>query len=218
MTSLLPTLIHISLKKSSLLQNSCFCCFFLVAYPNMMTPAQLRNGTAIVYREEPYIVVSFAHSKQGRAGAVVRTKLKNLKSENVIEVSFQGSEKITPAELSRIRCQFLYKDESGAYFMDANYEQFSLSYEVVSESLPYLKDGQSIDVAFWEGKPVNVMLPPKVDLAVTEAPPAVKGDTATGASKTITLETGLEVLAPLFIKTGDTIRVNTETGAYVERV
>ncbi len=184
----------------------------------MITPAQIRNGSAIVYRDEPHIVAWFAHSKQGRAGAVVRTKLKNLKNENVIEVTFQGSEKIETADLSRTRCQFLYRDETGAHFMDEQYEQFSLPSETVAESLPYLKDGQSIDVAFWEGKPVNVMLPPKVELAVTEAPPAVKGDTATGASKTIILETGLEILAPLFVKQGDIVRVNTETGGYVERV
>ncbi len=183
----------------------------------MITPAQIRNGVVILYKEEPYVVVSFSHSKQGRAGAVVRVKLKNLKNKNVLEVAFQGNDKIELAELAHSRCQFLYSDDLAGYFMDENFEQIQIEKDMIENILAYLKEGESIDVAFWDSKPVNVIIPPKVELVVKEAPPAVKGDTATGASKTITLETGLEVLAPLFIKTGDVVRVNTETGQYVER-
>ena len=184
----------------------------------MLTIGQIKRGQAIVYQGEPYIVTDSSHSKQGRAGAVLRTKIKNLRSSNVLEVTFQGNDKIDEADLVYRKCQFLYPDENSVYFMDPNFEQFGLSREVAEESLKYLKEGQSVDIAFWEGAPVTIKLPPKVDLEVSEAAPAVRGDTANNASKIVKLETGLEVSVPMFIKEGDIIRLNTETSAYVERV
>jgi len=183
----------------------------------MISLGQIRVGQTLIYNDEPYLVTYCAHHKMGRGGAVMRTKLKNLKIGSVFEVTFQGNDKVELADLARKKCQYLYKDETGAHFMDDQYEQFSLDTETIADSLQYLKDGESIDVAFWDGKPVTLNLPPKVDLKVVDAPPAVKGDTANNASKKITLETGLEVDAPLFIESGDLVRVNTETGEYVER-
>lgn len=184
----------------------------------MLTISQIRKGLAIVYENEPYIVLDYQHSKMGRAGAVVRTKIKGVKNGKVLEITFQGNDKIEEADLAYKQCQFLYADSSGAHFMDDSFEQFGLEREAVGEAFSCLKEGQSADIAFYDGAPVQIKLPPKVDLRVTEAPPAVKGDTATAANKTVKLETGLEILAPMFIKEGDVVRVNTETGQYVERV
>lgn len=183
----------------------------------MLTIGQIKRGQAIVHQSEPYIVTDAAHSKKGRAGAVLRTKLKNLRTNNVLEVTWQGNDKVEEADLDYQTCQFLYQDELGAYFMDQNFEQFNLDKSLIEASLPYLKEGQNIDIAFWEHKPITIKLPPKVDLRVTEAAPAVRGDTATSANKTVKLETGLEVLTPMFVKEGDMVRINTETGQYVER-
>jgi len=184
----------------------------------MISLGHIRTGQALIYNNEPYLVTYCAHHKMGRGGAVVRTKLKSLKAGSVVEVTFQGNDKVDLADLVRKKCQYLYKDEIGAHFMDDQYEQFSLDAESIADQLYYLKDGESVDVAFWDGNAVTINLPPKVDLKVIDAPPAVKGDTANNATKKITLETGLEVGAPLFIEEGDVVRVNTETSAYVERV
>lgn len=184
----------------------------------MISLGQLKRGMTIVDLGMPWLIVDVAHSKQGRAGAVVRAKLKNLKTGSVVEKTFQGNEKVETADVAYQRAQFLYADESGAHFMDQSFEQFSLGLDVMGESIGYLKEGQEVDIALWEGEPLSVKLPPKVDLRVTEAPPAIKGDTANNPAKTVTLETGITVQAPLFVKEGDVVRINTETRAYVERV
>lgn len=183
----------------------------------MLTISQIRAGLAIVYQGEPYIVVGASHSKTGRAGAVVRSKLKSLKSGSVLEVTFQGNDKIQPANLAYKKCQFLYQDDLAAYFMDETFEQFSLEHDIAADSLLYLKEGQSVDIAWWNNKAVGLKLPPKVDLLVTEAAPAVRGDTANSPTKIVKLETGLAMAVPMFVKQGDRVRVNTETGEYVER-
>ena len=184
----------------------------------MISLGSIKRGMAIVHNGEPYVVTDATHSKQGRAGAVLRAKIKNLKTGSVIETTFQGNDKIEGADLGHKRVQFLYADDLGAHFMDQAYESFSLPRDVAEESLGFLKEGQEIDIMMWERNPVNLKLPPKVDLKVTEAPPAVKGDTANNPGKTVTLETGITVQTPMFVKAGDTVRVNTETGEYVERV
>jgi len=190
----------------------CFVCAMLISL------GQLRKGNAILYSSQPFLVLECAHHKMGRGGAVVRTKLKNLVSGSVVDETFQGNEKIELADISHQRAQYLYHDESGAHFMDEQYEQFSISADAIADQLRFLKDGQEVDVAYIEGKPMSIKLPPKVELKVVDAPPAVKGDTANSATKTITLETGLTVQAPLFVTQDETVRVNTETGEYVERV
>jgi len=184
----------------------------------MISLGQLRRGQTILHQSQPYLVVECAHHKMGRGGAVVKTKLKHLKSGNVIEYTFQGNDKIELADLSRKRVQFLYSDGEGAHFMDESYEQFSIDSDIAQGSLQYLKEGQQVDVAYLEKNPVSIQLPPKVELKVIEAPPAVKGDTANNATKIIKLETGLQVQAPLFVALDDIVRINTETGEYVERV
>jgi len=184
----------------------------------MISLAQLKKGHTLLLDSHPYIVVEYSHHKMGRGGAVLRTKLKHLKNGNVIEHTFQGNDKIEPANLSFKKAQFLYSDETGAHFMDDQYEQFSLDSEIISGELKYLKEGQNVDIAYLESTPASIKLPPKVDLEVKDAPPAVKGDTANNPSKTIVLETGLKIQVPMFIKQGEIVRVNTETGEYTERI
>ena len=179
---------------------------------------QLRKGAAVVVRGQPHLVLSAEHHKMGRGGAVAGSKLKNLQTGAVIEETFQGNESLSAADLSLKKSPFLYKDGGAVHFMDENYEQFSLSGENVGDDLRYLKEGTTVDIAFWNESPLFIKLPPKVELKVAESPPAVKGDTANSPSKTVILETGLELSAPMFVKEGDIIRVNTETGQYVERV
>lgn len=184
----------------------------------MISLGSIKKGLAIVHNNEPYVVTEAGHHKMGRGGAVVRTKLKNLKTGGVVEHTFQGNEKVEAADLEYKRVQFLYSDETGAHFMDQAYEQFNLQHKVVQDSLGYLKEGQEVDISVWQHSPVTLTLPPKVVLEVTEAPPAIKGDTANNPAKTVTLETGITIQAPMFVKQGDMVRVNTETGEYVERV
>ena len=183
----------------------------------MISLGQLKKGQTILHNSEPYFVLEASHHKMGRGGAVVKTKLKQLKGSATIEYTFQGNDKVELADLGYKRVQFLYSDEIGAHFMDEQYEQFSLPRDEISESLSFLKEGQEVDVAMWDNNPVSIKLPPKVDLVVLEAPPAIKGDTANNPSKTIKLETGLSVQAPMFVNQGDLVRINTEKGEYVER-
>jgi elongation factor P len=184
----------------------------------MISLAQIKKGQTILHNSEPYLVLEAGHHKMGRGGAVVKTKLKQLKGSSIIEHTFQGNDKAELADLGFKRVQFLYSDEFGAFFMDDTYEQLSLPIDLAKDSLPFLKEGLDVDVAMWEGNAVSIKLPPKVELVVKEAPPAVKGDTANNPSKTIILETDLKVQAPMFVETGEVVRVNTETGEYVERV
>jgi len=183
----------------------------------MISLAQLKTGNTILLNSQPYIVVEYSHHKMGRGGAVLRTKLKHVKNGAVIDHTFQGNDKIELLDLSYKKSQFLYSDDTAVYFMDENYEQFSIQKQTIESSLKFLKEGQNLDAAFLDGEPINIKLPPKVDLEVVEAPPAVKGDTANNPLKTAVLETGMKLQVPMFVERGDKVRVNTETGMYVER-
>ncbi|MFZ5364740.1 MAG: elongation factor P [Patescibacteria group bacterium] len=179
----------------------------------------IKIGTTLNYEGEPYVVVSANFMRCQQRKPVMQTKMKNLINGKVIEYNFKPGEKIETADLARNSANYLYSDGDESYFMDnETFEQFSLGKEIVGAMTNYLMDGQDVDVLKFEGKPVSIDLPKKVDLKVTEAPPGIKGDSSQGATKQITVETGLQLQAPLFIKEGDVIRINTETGEYVERV
>ena len=186
----------------------------------MASLGQIKVGKAISFNGEPFVVVSARHVTMGRGGASVKTKLKSLINGNVIEETFKSGANIEEADLARIKAQFMYVDGEEYYFMDEkSFEQFPLPKDQVGEITNFIKEGQSVDVLNYEGKPVALSLPPKVNLKVTEAPPGTRGDTAQGSvTKQVAVETGYKVNTPLFIKQGDTIRVNTESGQYVERV
>jgi len=185
----------------------------------MLSINELKLGTTIKHNNEPHAIIWTQHVQMGRGGAILRTKIKNLISGNVLEVTFKGNEKAEEADLERGRANYLYKDEQMAHFMDnSSYEQFTIALDQIGDKINFLKDGEDVDVLYFNKKAVNIDLPVKVNLKVTQAPPGIKGDTAQGGSKQITLETDHVVNAPLFIKEGDSVKINTETGEYVERI
>lgn len=184
----------------------------------MFSINEIKTGKTIILNNEPYVVLRHEHSKMGRAGAVLRTKVENLITGAVLEKTFQGSDKLEEAEISKSKAQYLYDDAEKYHFMDsATYEQFSLPKKVLVKASLYLVEGTEISILNFNGNPVNIELPVKVKLKVVEAPPGIKGDTASGGGKLIILETGLKITAPLFIKEGDEVIVNTERGEYVSR-
>lgn len=147
------------------------------------------------------------------------TKMKNLKSGAVIQKTFQGNEKLSPADVGYRKVQYLYSDGSKYTFMDLNtYDQFELGEDLVGDSAKYFVDGQEVDAMVFEGHPIGIQLPPTVELKVIETPPGVKGDTASGGTKPAKLESGVSVNVPLFINEGDSIKINTDSGEYMERI
>jgi elongation factor P len=183
----------------------------------MLSITDLKSGVVFEENDEPWLVLEYQHSKTGRAGAVMRTKLKNLATGATVQKTFQGSDKFVPVQLERKKAQYLYED-NGYVFMDStSYEQFNLQPEIVGNSMNYIKEGEEIQLVFYKDKPISIDLPIKVKLKVTDAPGTDKGNTATAATKQATLETGLTVNVPLFIKTGDSLVIDTRDGSYVER-
>jgi len=184
----------------------------------MLGITDLKTGTAIVYENAPHVVLKYEHSKMGRGGAVMRTKLRNLITGSQFDITFKGSDKFDEANLQKRACSFLYADGSEFAFMDStSFEQFNLSKEDLGDKINFLKEGAEVSILFYDEKPVSVELPIKMEFEITHTEPGVKGDTATGGSKPATIETGATITVPLFVKTGDVIRVNTVEGTYVER-
>lgn len=179
----------------------------------------IKVGLTILFNGEPYQVQTANFVRMQQRKPVMQTKLKNLINSKVLEYSFKAGEKVEEADLERKKCDYLYTDQTGVYFMDTeSYEQFAIDTDLLGERTKLLKEGMQVDVLYFNEKPITVSFPPKVDLKVVTAPPGIKGDSAGSVTKQVTLETGLVVGAPLFIKEGDTIRVSTETLEYSERV
>lgn len=184
----------------------------------MLGITDLKTNTKIELDGDPYMVTEYQHSKMGRGGAVVRTKLRNLKTGAMLQKTFQGSDKIKPANLSSRKGQYLYGEGSSFTFMDtANYEQFTLGSDIVGEGAQFLKEGLEVDLLQHGDSVIAVELPIKVDYEVTETDPGLKGDTVSGGSKPAVIESGATVTVPLFVQIGDRIKVDTRTGTYVER-
>ena len=185
----------------------------------MLAINEIKQGKIIVISNEPYIVLKTDHHKMGRGGAVLKTKLKNLITGNALEKTFQGNDKAQEAETEKRKANYLYQEGGEAFFMDnENYEQFSLSIDQIGDKAKFLKEEITVDVLYFNDNPVSVNLPIKIDYKVTNAPPGVKGDSAGNVTKIVELETGIELIAPMFVDTDDIVRVNTDTGEYVERV
>lgn len=184
----------------------------------MLNFNEIKTGKVIKVNGEPFVIVKADHHKMGRGGAVLKTKCRNLINGNVLEKTFQGAEKAEEAETETKKANFMYKDKDQAYFMDnESYEQFNLDVEGLGEQARFLKDDTDVDVLYFESRPATISLPIKMDFKVTSAPPGVKGNSAGNINKTVELETGATINAPMFINEGDVVRVNTETGEYVER-
>lgn len=184
----------------------------------MLNLTEIKTGKRILWNEEPYVVVEYQHSFLGRGGAVMRTKLKNLLSGAIIDYTFQDKDKVEEAEVAKSKAQFLYHIGDEYSFMNMeDYDQFVLDKSVLGPLAEYLIDGTEVTMLNWNGRPLNVELPIKMTFTVADAPPGIKGDTASGGDKVVTLETGMMLTTPLFIKTGDRVIVNTEKGTYVSR-
>jgi elongation factor P len=185
----------------------------------MADTSSIRKDVFMMWNDAPHIVVDFQHVNPGKGSAFVRTRLKNVQTGKVLEHTFKVGEAIELADMERVTMQYLYKDADNYYFMDnASYEQHSIGTDILGERGAYLKEGQEVLVLMHQGMTMSVDLPKKLTLKVVEAAPSVKGDTAAGrVTKEVVLETGMKVAAPLFIKEGDMVVVNTETGEYVER-
>ncbi len=185
----------------------------------MLNLSEIKTGKNIIFNGIPFAVLHHEQSKTGRAGSVLRTKLKNLITGTVLEKTFQGADSVQEADITKTKAQFTYQDGNDYNFMDEEtYEQFSLSREVLGKATDYLKEGTEVTILNFNSNPINLELPAKITLKVTDAPPCIKGNSVSTGGKIVTLETGLKMSAPLFVKVDDEIIINTEREEYVSRV
>ena len=185
----------------------------------MISANDLRKGTTFEWEDELYRVVEYQHSFIGRGSANVRVKMRNLRTGAITDHTFPPNDRINDVRLELRGVQYLYNDGTFYYFMDTEtYEQPTLSTEALGGAVDYLTENMTLQISTYDGEPIDIVLPITVELKVIEAPPGFAGDTATGATKQITLETGFKVIVPLFVEEGDTIRVDTRTGQYLSRV
>jgi elongation factor P len=185
----------------------------------MISTGELRKGVVIELDGDLWQILDYHHIKMGRGSAQVRIKLRNVKKGSTVERSFQAGERWPRASMERRPVQFLYRDGDEFHFMDSDtYDQFILSAEALDDAVNYLRDAMVVDRVSYQGETIGIELPVNVELSVTETEPGFAGDTASGARKGATLETGLVVQVPLFIVVGDVLRIDTRTGEYVTRV
>jgi elongation factor P len=185
----------------------------------MYSTSDFRKGLKIEINGEPFTMVDFLHVKPGKGGAFVRTTLKSLITGNVIDRTFRSGEKLDKPDLEEKQMQFLYESDGEFHFMDSEtYEQLFLTQENLGDIRNYLQENINVTVLFHNGKPIGVEVPIFVELTVTSTEPGVRGDTAAGATKPATLDTGMTVQVPLFVNEGDVLKIDTRTGKYIERV
>ncbi|MBD3231325.1 elongation factor P [Candidatus Dependentiae bacterium] len=177
-----------------------------------------RGATKILWNNEPWVVVEFQHVKPGKGGAFVRTKLKNLITNRILEETFRSGEKFPEPDLERKKMQYLYADDLYHFMDQDSYEQIEFDPKYIENIKKYLKEAEIYDVLFFKDKPITVEPPLFMELSVANTVPGVKGDTAQGGNKPAILETGLVVSVPLFINEGDKIKVDTRDDKYIERV
>lgn len=184
----------------------------------MYGPTDLKKNVLITLDGQPYKVVEYSQKVMGRGGSIVNVKVKNLITGALLPKTFKGQEKIEPAEVENKKVQYLYKDDEKFYFMDpVSFEQYELNTDLVGDAKDFMRDGDEMDIQFYNGMPINLTLPKNLWLKVTYTESVVKGDTTSSVNKDATLETGVTIKVPAFIKTGDIISVDTETGNYRER-
>jgi elongation factor P len=184
----------------------------------MYSTADFRKGLKIELEGKPFIIVDFLHVKPGKGGAFVRTRLKNMETGQVLERNFRSGEKVGRPDLVEREMQYLYQDAEGYCFMDNNtYEQSFIDAVHLGEATNFLQENVDVKVLFFNNKPIGIELPTFVTLQITQTEPGIRGDTASGATKPATLETGVVIQVPLFLNEGDMVKVDTRTGEYVER-
>lgn len=185
----------------------------------MVSTSEFRNGMVLRIEGQLFFMVEFEPFKPGKGAAVVRTRLKNVKTGSVIDRTFRSGDKVEDIRLERRKMQFLYKLDELYFFMDSKtYDQFELTSEMVGEAVKYLKENEIVNVMIVENRAMGIELPIFVELAVVQTDPGIRGDTATGGSKPAVVETGATVQVPLFVETGNLLKIDTRTDSYVERV
>jgi elongation factor P len=184
----------------------------------MINTSDIKNGQHMMVDGAPYTVIWFQHHKPGKGGAMVRTKLRHLRTGAIVEKTFKSGEKFTEVNVERRKKQYLYADSENFHFMDLKtYDQIQLAKNTLGNNGLYLKENMEVEAIYLDDEFLNIELPINVELKVVQTVPGVKGDTVSSTMKPATLETGAEVQVPLFIKEGDSIRIDTRTGEYVER-
>ena len=185
----------------------------------MVSAGDFRNGVTLEMDGNIYQIIEIQHVKPGKGAAFVRTKLKNIINGGVVEKTFRPTEKFPTARIDRVEMQYLYNDGDLYYFMNTeNYDQIALNNETIGDALKFVKENEMVKVCSHNGNVFAVEAPLFVELEVTETEPGFKGDTATGATKPATVETGAVVYVPLFVETGDKLKIDTRTGEYLSRV
>jgi len=185
----------------------------------MIDVNELRKGVTFTMDGELYKVIDYQHHKPGRGKAVIRTKIRNLRTGSTLDKNFTSGDRVQDIRLEHQTVEYLYSDGDFYYFMDVeSYEQFPLPNALLEDVKPYLIENMELELSSYEGERLDVELPITVDLRVVEAPPGYAGDTAQGAAKEVTLETGLKIQVPLFIEEGNVLRIDTRDGRYVTRV
>jgi elongation factor P len=178
----------------------------------------LKIGVLVELEGTPYRVVEYAHKAMGRGGAVVQVKLKNLLSGGVVEKSFRSSDKLSSADVIRANMQLLYREGTSMIFMNSvTYDQETVEADVLGDQARFIADSSTVQLLFFNERVIGLDMPNAVQLEITHTEPGVRGDTATSALKAATVETGIEIMVPLFVNEGDRIKVNTLTGLYLER-
>ncbi|MFA5936237.1 MAG: elongation factor P [Patescibacteria group bacterium] len=185
----------------------------------MGSPSDIKKGVVVLQNGDPWVVTEFQHINPGKGAAFVRTRIKNLKNGRTLEQTFKMSETITIVDVEYRNMQYLYHDATGYTFMDSGtYEQSTMADDIVGDQGKYLREGLELTLTMYEGQPIAIQLPRKMNFKIIETMPAVKGDTASGnVTKEAKVEEGFTVRVPIFMKEGEEIVVNTDTGEYVER-
>jgi elongation factor P len=179
----------------------------------------LKKGTLFQWEGEPFRVVDYKQKVMGRGGSIVNVRIKSLIDGKVLEKTFKGNEQLDSADVTNQTVQYLYNDGAAFFFMnEESFNQFEIPADLVGDGAGYIKEGDSVQLQFWNERPINVELPKNVALKVTYTEGAVKGDTSSSITKDATLETGITIKVPAFIKQGDVISVDTSSGTYRERV
>ena len=185
----------------------------------LMDIGEIRKGSKVVFEGDPWVVIEYLFVKPGKGQALYKCKMKNMVNGTIIDRTYRSGEKFEKADLEEHRMQYLYADGDEFHFMNnESYEQVALTSDQVGDASHFLYENLDVDMLFYNGGPIGLTLPNFVELEITQSDPGIKGDTASNTTKPATLSTGYEVQVPLFINEGEWIKVDTRTGAYVERV
>ncbi len=180
--------------------------------------SDFKKGVKIIHNGVPFVIVDFQHVKPGKGNQFTRTKIKNIQTGAVLDVTYKSGERVEDPEVEDRSMSFLYNDGDTYHFMDQKtYDQVEITAEFLADAVNYLLPEMAVDVVFWKARPLTVQIPQHVELKVAHCEPGVRGDTATNVTKPATMETGLSVNVPLFINVGDTLKIDTSSGSYLER-